>query len=147
MKKLIALAAVVALAAGGCTSDTEDPKQGDGGGAGPGPAGVLRVLAGSELQDLEPMLEEIRRATGVQMKFTYTGTLDGVERVYTGAAARDTDAIWFSSNRYLELHGDAVNRISTQTKVMSSPVILGVRSAQAAELGWDKRRPTWKEIA
>lgn len=147
MKKLIALAAVVVVVAGGCTSDPDDPKRGDGGGAGAGPAGVLRVLAGSELQDLEPMLEEVRQATGVQVKLTYTGTLDGVERVYTGVAARDTDAIWFSSNRYLELHGDAIDKISTQTKVMSSPVILGVRSAQAAELGWDKRRPTWKEIA
>ncbi|GAA0931220.1 VWA domain-containing protein [Virgisporangium aurantiacum] len=145
MKRLIALAAVVVLVVGGCTADSDDPERGDGGGA--GPAGVLRVLAGSELQDLEPMLDEVRRATGVQVKLTYTGTLDGVERVYTGAAAMDTDAIWFSSNRYLELHGDAIDKISTQTKVMSSPVILGVRSAQAAELGWDKRRPTWKEIA
>lgn len=140
-KKLITLAALL-LVVTACTADPEPRQSG-----GAGPAGVLRVLAGSELQDLEPMLDEIRRATGVQVKLTYTGTLDGVERVYTGAAARDADAVWFSSNRYLELHGDAIDKISTQTKVMSSPVILGVRSAQAAELGWDKRRPTWKEIA
>jgi Ca-activated chloride channel family protein len=147
MRKLVALAAVVVLAVGACTSEPEVPKQGDGGRAAAGPAGTLRVLAGSELQDLEPMLGEIQRATGVSLKLTYTGTLDGVERVYTGAAAKEADAIWFSSNRYLELHGDAVGRISTQTKVMASPVVLGVRTAQAAELGWDTRRPTWKEIA
>jgi Ca-activated chloride channel family protein len=144
-RKLVALAAVGLMVVGGCTSEPDEPRQGgDGGRAAPG---TLRILAGSELQDLEPMLDEIRQATGVSLKLTYTGTLDGVERVYTGAAAKEADAVWFSSNRYLELHGDAVGKISTQTKVMSSPVVLGVRTAQAAELGWDKRRPTWKEIA
>jgi Ca-activated chloride channel family protein len=150
VKKLITLAAVVVLAASsvtaGCTSDPEEPKQGDGGRAA-GPPGTLRILAGSELSDIEPMKNEIKAATGVTLDLKYTGTLDGVEQVYTGAAAKQYDAIWFSSNRYLELHGGAQDKIGNSTKVMSSPVVLGVRSAPARELGWDKRRPTWKEIA
>lgn len=144
MRKWLSPVLAAVLLTAGCTAG---PDRGDATRPAPGPAGELRVLAGSELQDLEPMLAEIRQATGVQLTFTYTGTLDGIERVYTGAAAREADAIWFSSNRYLELHGDAIDKIGAQTKVMSSPVVLGVRSAQAAELGWDKRRPTWKEIA
>jgi Ca-activated chloride channel homolog len=147
MRKLIALALVALAAAGGCTDTGGADPQRDGQGAAPGPAGTLRVLAGSELADLEPMLGDIRAATGVSVTLTYTGTLDGVEQVYTGAAAKDNDAIWFSSNRYLELHGGAAGRTSTATKVMSSPVVLALRPATARELGWDSRRPTWKEIA
>jgi Ca-activated chloride channel family protein len=142
-----ALVAVV-LAAGGCTS--EDPKPNTGGGGqqvAPGPNGTLRVLAGSELADLEPLLPDIKAATGVAIQLDYIGTLDGVEQVASGAAAKQYDAIWFSSNRYLELHGDARDKISTATKVMSSPVVLGLRPATAQALGWDARRPTWKEIA
>lgn len=146
MKKLVTLVAVVVLAVGGCTSDPEEPRSGDGVSAAGAP-GTLRILAGSELADVEPMKNEIKAATGVTLEVKYTGTLDGVERVYTGADAKEFDAIWFSSNRYLELHGGATDKIGTQTKVMSSPVVLGVRTAQARELGWDRTRPTWKEIA
>jgi Ca-activated chloride channel family protein len=113
----------------------------------PGGPGILRVLAGSELADIEPLLGDVRKATGVTVTMRYTGTLDGVEQVNSGEAARASDAIWFSSNRYLELHDGATGRIGTATKVMSSPVVLGVRPAVASALGWDSRRPTWKEIA
>jgi Ca-activated chloride channel homolog len=147
MRKLFAVALAAMVLAGGCT--TEDP-QGGGGDPrrlAPGPNGTLTVLAGSELADLEPLLPEIKAATGVAVRLDYTGTLDGVEQVASGAAAKQYDAIWFSSNRYLELHGDAAGKVSTATKVMSSPVVLGLRPATAAELGWNTRRPTWKEIA
>jgi Ca-activated chloride channel family protein len=148
MRKLLtaALVTVALAAAGGCTS--EEPAPGvDPRGVGPGPNGTLTVLAGSELADLEPLLPDIKAATGVAVHLDYTGTLDGVEQVASGEAAKRHDAIWFSSNRYLELHGDAAGKVSTATKVMTSPVVLGLRPATATALGWDARRPTWKEIA
>ena len=146
MRKVFAAAFVVVMAVGGC-SFGDPPAGGDAGRAAPGPHGTLTVLAGSELADLEPLLSDIKAATGVTVRLEYTGTLDGVEQVANGTAAQKYDAIWFSSNRYLELHGDARDRISTATKVMSSPVVLGLRPATASALGWDTRRPTWKEIA
>ncbi|GIJ44453.1 VWA domain-containing protein [Virgisporangium aliadipatigenens] len=142
MRRYVALLAALALV-GGCTADPADTtpeKQ--------SPGGVLRVLAGSELADLEqPILKDVEKATGITVRLTYTGTLDGVEQVSSGAAGKNFDAIWFSSNRYLELQDGANGKIGTSTKVMSSPVILGLRTAQARELGWDAKRPTWKEIA
>ncbi|GAA4713106.1 substrate-binding domain-containing protein [Phytohabitans rumicis] len=143
MKKTLALAVVLALAAG-CTGKPEPN-------ASEGPfkrgSGTLRVLAGSELTDLQPILEEAKAATGVTVKLTEIGTLDGIERVAAGTAGRDQDAIWFSSNRYLELHPDAAGRIDVSTKVANSPVVLGLRASVAKQLGWDKHRPTWSEIA
>ncbi|GIG56263.1 VWA domain-containing protein [Longispora fulva] len=111
------------------------------------PGGTLRVLAGSELADLEPILADMTRTTGVKIELDYTGTLDGVEQVTTGTAGKNHQAVWFSANRYLELHPDAGSRIGTQTKVMSSPVVLGLKQSVAKSLGWDTKRPSWSEVA
>ncbi|WP_412537751.1 VWA domain-containing protein [Longispora sp. K20-0274] len=110
-------------------------------------SGTLRVLAGSELADLEPILADMTRVTGVKVELDYTGTLDGVEQVTTGTAGKNHQAVWFSANRYLELHPDAASRIGTQTKVMTSPVVLGLKQSVAKSLGWDTKRPSWTEIA
>ncbi|WP_433204803.1 VWA domain-containing protein [Dactylosporangium sp. CS-047395] len=110
-------------------------------------SGTLRVLASSELTDLQPILDAARQATGVEVKLQATGTLDGVENVVSGNAAKNYDAIWFASNRYLQLHPGAGDRIGTATKVATSPVVLGVRETVAKQLGWTDHRPTWSEIA
>src|SRR5262249_39414653 len=44
-------------------------------------SGTLRVLAGSELTDLQPILDQAQAATGVTVQLTVTGTLDGVQTV------------------------------------------------------------------
>jgi len=110
-------------------------------------SGTLRVLAGSELADLAPILAQARDATGVTVTLAQTGTLDGIELVASGAAGQHYDAIWFSSNRYLELYPAAATRLEVSAKVANSPVVLGLRASVAARLGWDRHRPTWSEIA
>ncbi|WP_432972997.1 VWA domain-containing protein [Dactylosporangium sp. CA-233914] len=110
-------------------------------------SGTLRVLAGSELTDLQPILDQAKQATGVEVKLQATGTLDGIENVVSGNAAKNYDAIWFASNRYLQLHPGAGDKIGTATKVATSPVVLGLRASVAQQLGWSNRRPTWSEIA
>ena len=134
VRRLVSLGVVLALVATGCADKKSEP---DG--------TTLRVLAGSELADLGPVLDDVRKATGITVKLSYVGTLDGVERVAAGKA--DADAVWFGSNRYLELHDGARTRIGTATKVMTSPVVLGVRRSVAQSLGWGENRPTWAEIA
>ncbi|MEO5873955.1 MAG: VWA domain-containing protein [Streptosporangiaceae bacterium] len=136
MKKLVcgALGAALLVTMAGC-----------GSGGSPDGAGVIRVLAGSELADLKPILDQAAKDTGVTVRFDYAGTLDGVQKVVSGAAGSRYDAIWFSSNRYLDLHPGV--RTGTATPIMSSPVVLGVRPEAAARLGWDRVRPTWAQIA
>lgn len=136
MKKVFAAATMAALLAG-CgvfSSEAEGPRQ-----------GTLRVLAGSELADLQPILEQAEKETGVSVELDFAGTLDGVQQVVSGHAGQAHDAIWFSSNRYLGLHTDA--KVGTATPIMSSPVVLGVRPGAAQRLGWDRARPTWARIA
>ncbi|MEV5414351.1 VWA domain-containing protein [Thermopolyspora sp. NPDC052614] len=131
---------VVALLPAACSGGAGDEAVEDG-------PNVLRVLAGSEIEDLEPLLRKAEQATGVKVALTYTGTLDGAEQVAGGRADGKHDAIWFSSNRYLSLIEGASARLSTQTKVMSSPVVLGLKTAKARELGWDAKPVTWSDIA
>jgi Ca-activated chloride channel homolog len=141
MKKLAVFGLVLALMAG-CdsgTSTTEGPQ--------PATPGVLRILAGSELADMKPILDEAAKATGVSVDFTFSGTLEGADQLAGGQAAGKYDAVWFSSNRYLESLPDAGKRLGNQVKIMSSPVVLGLATSKVQQLGWANKRVTWGEIA
>ena len=148
------LLAGLVLALAGCTSG--------GGTAGPNPpgtgsavatvdpapqAGVLRVLAGSELQDMAPVLEEARKATGVSVQFAWTGSLDGAEAVAAGRADGKYDAVWFPSDHYLRLDDGGRAKLLSETPVMVSPVAVGVRTSVLAELGWgDGSKVSWAQV-
>src|ERR1700682_3714589 len=117
---------------------------GVGGGTASEPPGTLHVLAGSELKDLEPILPALRNATGVNLKFDYVGTLDGAERIVGGDSA---PLAWFSSNRYLTLLQGNKNHVVAQSKIMLSPVVMGVKHSAAQRLVAGKTDLTWKDIA
>ncbi|UOZ10410.1 substrate-binding domain-containing protein [Amycolatopsis sp. WQ 127309] len=136
MRKLVLLALSAVLLAG-CSSAASD---------GPEP-GTLRILAGSELADMQPVLDEAAKATGVKVKFTFTGTLEGAESLANGSADGKYDAVWFSSNRYPAGIPDAAKRLGNQVKIMSSPVVLGLSASSAQRLGWTGKPVGWGEIA
>ncbi|UOE22195.1 VWA domain-containing protein [Thermobifida halotolerans] len=134
-----ALAAGLLLSTAACSGS--DP-------AGPGTPGELRVLAGSELVDMEPLLQEAAEEIGVTVHMDYTGTLDGVDMIRTGEVEHRYDAVWFSSNRYLNLYPDGREALSAETPVMASPVVLGVGAEAADRLGWGPDdEVTWADIA
>jgi Ca-activated chloride channel family protein len=148
MRRMIAFAAALVCAGslaacGSGAAETTDPQQP----AGPPQPGTLRVLAGSELADMQPILEEAAKATGVQVKFSFTGTLEGAEALANGSADGKFDAVWFSSNRYPQGIPEAAKRLGNQVKIMSSPVVLGLAAPAAQRLGWDTKPVGWGEIA
>ncbi len=113
----------------------------------PGPPTTLRVLAGSELADMQPILDEAAKATGVTVKMTFAGSLDGAQTVAEGRADGVYDAVWFSSTRYMETIPAARQRLATSPRIMGSPVVLGLREPVARRLGWDRTPVTWSDIA
>lgn len=145
-RRALAVLVGLSLALAGCSADS-----GSGDPAPPSPMSdgpnTLRVLAGSEVKDMLPILQQAKEATGVQVELAYAGTLEGAEQVASGATDGKYDAIWFSSNRYLALLPEAAGKTSQSTKVMASPVVLGLRPDVAERLGWDTERPTWAQIA
>lgn len=139
----LGLAAALPLV-GACSSGSKDDEGGKGGkGSSPG---TLRVLASSELADMKPVLDAARTATGVTVDATWSGTLDAVDRVASGAAAGAFDAIWLSSTDYLRLRPEAAKKITSETPVMTSPVAFGIKVPALKRLGWDPERVTWSDI-
>ncbi|GAA1855037.1 VWA domain-containing protein [Myceligenerans crystallogenes] len=142
-RRTVALAAVAATTAGllgACATPGDD-------GVLPDDPDTIRVLAGSEVEDMGPILADAAEATGVKVAFHYTGTLEGTERVAAGGADEGYDAVWFPNNRYLSLLPEADARTGESVRIMSSPVVLGLRADVAAGLGWDEEPPTWAEVA
>ncbi|MCY0948612.1 VWA domain-containing protein [Streptomyces sp. H27-S2] len=148
LARVLALVALVAASA--CTSSSP---AGPGGSEGPGGSkptaykeGTLRVLASSELADMQPVLDRAKKATGVTVKLTWSGTLDAAEQVASGKADGAYDAIWLSSNDYLRLRPEAAGKLANETPVMSSPVALGVKPQALARLGWQPGDVTWSAV-
>nr|WP_042194486.1 VWA domain-containing protein [Kibdelosporangium sp. MJ126-NF4]CEL21354.1 hypothetical protein [Kibdelosporangium sp. MJ126-NF4]CTQ96079.1 hypothetical protein [Kibdelosporangium sp. MJ126-NF4] len=141
MRKLLLAGLVLTLAA--CDTAAPDPGQP----LGPPQPGVLRVLAGSELADMQPILDEAAKTTGVQVKLTFSGTIEGAETLARGEASGKFDAVWFSSNRYLQTQPEAGRRLGNQVKIMNSPVVLGLAADKVRALGWEGKRVTWAQIA
>ncbi|MFJ3900767.1 substrate-binding domain-containing protein [Streptomyces sp. NPDC090025] len=141
-------AALLALTTAACDSSSGDDNGGGDTGAGglEYRAGTLRILASSELSDMAPVLDEARKATGVTVRPTYVGTLDAVQRIASGEADKQYDAIWLSSNDYLRLRPDVARKITGETPIMTSPVAFGVRPAVVTRLGWDPAKVTWAQI-
>ena len=100
------------------------------------------ILAGSELKDLEDAIVAAARAAGVEVKMSYAGTLDIVERINAGERF---DAILPPNGAYpaLALQTQPLAR----DKLFYSRIALGVKTAKATELGWTARPPGWAEIA
>ncbi|GHE33589.1 substrate-binding and vWA domain-containing protein [Streptomyces capitiformicae] len=136
-----AAAIALALVTAGCTSATEpqaDPTKYI--------PGTLRVLASSELSDMDEVLAKVEKDTGIKVRPTYMGTLDAVELLARGRAKDTYDAVWLSSNDYLRLRPDAAKQVVSETPVMSSPVAIGVKTETVRKLGWKPEDVTWGDI-
>lgn len=137
--KLVLLALSLVLLVAACGSDNEAPKQ-----AAPAARNVvLRILAGSEIRDLEPLKPAMEKAAGARIEFVYTGSLDAVEQLEAGVAA---DAVWLSHGKYLQQTPALKGRIRASERIMTSPVVMGAKASKVAAFGWDKSDPTWADI-
>jgi Ca-activated chloride channel family protein len=138
----IALLASLLLLAG-CDGGTETPGT-------VAPTATLTVLAGSELKDLtDPALgnlaAQILKDTGVKLEFTFSGSLDAVDRITAGESY---DTVWVSHGKYLALIPGVKEKIRVSEKTMLSPVILALKQSKAKALGWENNPDvTWREIA
>jgi Ca-activated chloride channel family protein len=111
------------------------------GGAPPGKAPDLRILAGSELKELEPDIKQAAQTAGLNVQIAYSGTLDMVDRIN---AAEPFDAILPPNGAYPVLA--LAKKPLAREKLFYSRVALGVKTSKAHTLGWDRRAPTWAEV-
>lgn len=140
MLRVFAAFAVAVLALGLSACGKRDEQA--GGASKSDDAGRFSVLAGSELRDLEPALLKAANDAGVPLKMSYAGTLDIVERINAG---EHFDAILPPSGAYPALA--LATKPLAREKLFYSRIALGVKAAKVKELGWDKRAPSWADIA
>src|SRR5688572_18921547 len=64
------------------------------------PSKQFRILAGSELKDVESIIQRFANSNGLAISMEYTGTLDAVDRLQE---KHEFDAVWVSHGKYLQL--------------------------------------------
>jgi Ca-activated chloride channel homolog len=96
------------------------------------PHTVLRVLASSELADMQPILDELRDQTGIELQMDYRGTVDAANALTPGQYQHDV--AWLSSDRYFQLKLNKAGYTGPRplaTSIMLSPVAVGMKPAVA----------------
>ncbi|MFP3637700.1 VWA domain-containing protein [Paraburkholderia sp. SIMBA_054] len=106
---------------------------------------ALTCISGSELADIAPLLPRLEKETGVKLQLVSSGTLASVETLEANPAQYDCG--WFSHNKYMMLSPKLKGLVKSSDRIMTSPVILGVKAAKAKELGWTSDGTTWADIA
>ncbi|MFE9254292.1 substrate-binding domain-containing protein [Streptomyces sp. NPDC006879] len=112
---------------------------------------TLRVLASPELVDVEPLLAELEKDTGVELEMEYRATADlAGEPAPSGHPAHDL--AWPASDRSYLLRLQDSGRSLTRpesTPVMRSPVVVGLtpRAAKKLRARDPGSRISWADIA
>lgn len=136
MKRWLGLAlAAVAVYLAGCGRDNAVPVV-------PEAENAFRILASSEVKDLEPALSAAAREAGVPLKWSFAGALDIIERANEG---EQFDALLPANGAYAALA--LLDKPLAREKLFYSRVALGVKEAKWRQLGWEKNPPSWADIA
>ncbi|MDU0478546.1 VWA domain-containing protein [Staphylococcus chromogenes] len=108
---------------------------------------TLKIVAATELKDMQPLIKEAERELGFKVQMAYPdGTIANSVTLKQGGFDRKYDSTWFATNKYVDIYG-AGEKLRSSTSIATSPVAFGVRKEKARELGWDKKQPTWVDIA
>ena len=104
----------------------------------------LAVVAGSENNTLEPLLQKFAKEQNIGISIKYMGSVDIGMELAKGKASQ-FDAVWPASSLWLSL-GDKQGVVKNAKSVMRSPVVFAVKKSIATKLGWDKKDVTVMEI-
>ncbi len=104
---------------------------------------TIRILSGSENEELEQILEECEKSTGIDIEMTYRGSVDIMQELKNGAP--DYDAVWTASSIWLSL-GDDKHIVKHDKSISTSPVIFGIKRSVAEKLGFTSGNVSVKDI-
>ncbi len=139
---VLLLAVMTCLVLGAC-SGGEENTGGDSYFAGSSGGETLRIVSGSENQELEHILEDCARETGVNIEITYLGSVDIMRTLEQGA--ENYDVVWPASSIWISL-GDSSHLVKHAQSVSTTPVVFGIRQSLADELGFVGREVSVKDI-
>lgn len=94
---------------------------------------TLNIVAGSEIEVLEPIIEEYAQKNKQTINITYQGSLTTMQLLQSGKV--DYDAAWTASSMWLNM-GDTHNLLKYTESISMSPVVFGIRQSLAEQLGF-----------
>jgi Ca-activated chloride channel family protein len=111
---------------------------------------TLRVLASSELADMRPLLDELRRDTGIELVMEYRGTIDATNALNPGNYRHDI--AWLSTDRYFELKLKQIGFTGERpisSRFMFSPLAIGVKPgvAEVLRTATTDQHLSWADLA
>ena len=112
-------------------SDSGGP--GTSSGSSEGGGDTVRILSGSENQELEEIIEDCADKAGVRIEMDYKGSVDIMRELQSGADGYD--AVWPASSMWISL-GDTGHLVKHSQSVSLTPVVFGIRQSLAEELGF-----------
>ena len=104
---------------------------------------TIRILSGSENQELEEIISDCADKARVRIEMDYQGSVDIMRRLQSGA--EDYDAVWPASSMWLSL-GDSQHLVKHSQSVSLTPVVFGIRRSLAEELGFTDGDVSVKDI-
>ena len=105
--------------------------------------GTIRILSGSENEELETVIDECSQATGVEIEMDYKGSVDIMRELESGA--EEYDAVWPASSIWLSM-GDVDHLVKHSQSISMTPVVFGIRESLAEELGFVEREVSVNDL-
>ncbi|EFR31433.1 substrate-binding and vWA domain-containing protein [Eremococcus coleocola] len=94
---------------------------------------TLRIVAGSENKELEPIIKAYANKNKVNITMDYLGSLDIMRLLQSGEL--DYDAVWPASSIWLNM-GDQHHLLKHTATTSITPVVFGIKQSLAEELGF-----------
>ena len=104
---------------------------------------TLRILSGSENEELEPILENFAEEQNVRIEMTYQGSLDIMRAL--GREEIPYDGVWPASSLWLSV-GDTNFKVKHAESISITPVVFGIRQSLAEELGFVGREVSVSDL-
>ncbi|MBF0302667.1 MAG: VWA domain-containing protein [Desulfamplus sp.] len=105
---------------------------------------VLTIVAGSESREIEPLIQEFAAQNNFAVEMTYKGSVDMMLDLQKPQFPYD--AVLAANSIWIRMGDRDLHRVSDETSIMRSPVVLGVKKSLARELGWINKDVTVQDI-
>lgn len=106
----------------------------------------LKIVAATELSDMEPFIEQASSDLGFEIEMEYdSGTLVNTRNLVDGDYGDKYDATWFATNAFARAEGSSPQ--SEDHSIARSPVALGLKQDVVDRLGWRNKDIKWADIA
>ena len=104
---------------------------------------TLRILSGSENEELEPILENFAEEQNVRIEMTYQGSLDIMRALEQEEIPYD--GVWPASSLWLSV-GDTNFKVKHAESSSITPVMVDIRQSLAEELGFVGREVSVSDL-